>query len=121
MGEQQALGFIRAMFHKPSWAVLDECTSAMAEDMAEVCYKILEDSGVSVVSISQSAEALLRPYHAQELRLGEANESGWSLRDLNLRVDSTPAATVVASPSRARGNDNELMPVPSPPHEPPLD
>ena len=96
MGEQQALGFIRAMFHKPSWAVLDECTSAMAEDMAEVCYKILEDSGVSVVSISQSAEALLRPYHAQELRLGEANDSGWSLRDL--RVDSTPAAA--ASPAR---------------------
>lgn len=60
MGEQQALGFIRALFHNPTWAVLDECTSAMAEDVAEVCYEILEEKGVSVLSVSQSAEALLR-------------------------------------------------------------
>ena len=76
MGEQQCLGILRAIYHKPRWAVLDEATSAMPEDVAVESYKLLQSRSINFVSVSQSVAAM-RPFHGQELRLGEPNANGY--------------------------------------------
>lgn len=81
MGEQQCLGILRALYHKPRWAVLDEATSAMPEDVAVESYKLLQSRNINFVSVSQSVAAL-RPFHGQELRLGEANATGFVIERL---------------------------------------
>ncbi len=77
MGEQQSLGIIRALVHRPRFALLDACTSAMAEDVACEALRIFRERGIAYVSVSQS-EAL-EQFHAQKLRLGEPSADGWSL------------------------------------------
>lgn len=64
MGEQQCLGIIRLLHHRPKWAVLDEATSAMAEDVAAEAYKMLDARNVTYVSVARAA-AGLRGYHWQ--------------------------------------------------------
>ena len=81
MGEQQALGIVRCVYHRPDFAVLDEATSACAEDVAAEAYSLLGESQIRFVTIAQAADAL-RKYHQQELRLGEASEDGWALQKL---------------------------------------
>ena len=77
MGEQQSLGIIRALVHRPRFALLDACTSAMAEDVACEALRIFQERGIAYVSVSQS-EAL-EQFHTQKLRLGEPSADGWSL------------------------------------------
>lgn len=52
LGEQQRLGMARLFYHKPSFAILDECTSAVTTDMEErFCAKV-RDMGTSCITIS---------------------------------------------------------------------
>lgn len=70
-GEAQCIGIVRALYHRPSWAVLDDVTSAMAEDRVGDCYRLLQERGISYISTVQSGPAMevLRPFHSQELTL----------------------------------------------------
>ena len=56
---------------------------------------MLKERGVSYVSVSQAAEAL-RPWHSQELAMGEANERGWELSRL-FSLDRDDDATMELS------------------------
>ena len=126
MGEQQCLGFIRLIYHQVKWVILDEATSAMGEDLASECYKMLKErvsfhdniiagiwvaffsrrlryrcvQGVSYVSVSQAAEAL-RPFHSQELAMGAANARGWELSRLFSLDRDDDAAMELSLPSGA--------------------
>ncbi|KAI5066208.1 hypothetical protein GOP47_0018832 [Adiantum capillus-veneris] len=52
LGEQQRLGMARLFYHKPSFAILDECTSAVTTDMEQrFCAKV-RDMGTSCITIS---------------------------------------------------------------------
>lgn len=52
MGEQQRLGMARLFFHKPAYAILDECTSGVTIDMEERFCDIVRDLGCTCVTIS---------------------------------------------------------------------
>eukprot|EP00249_Psilotum_nudum_P023443 c28874_g1_i1 orf=721-4785(+) len=75
LGEQQRLGMARLFYHKPSFAILDECTSAVTTDMEErFCAKV-RAMGTSCVTISH--RPALAAFHDTILSLD--GEGGWSV------------------------------------------
>lgn len=80
LGEQQRLGMARLFFHKPKFAILDECTNATSVDVEEQLYKLATEMGITFITSSQ--RPALIPYHSTELRLIDG-EGKWELRLIN--------------------------------------
>ncbi|KAJ7945398.1 ABC transporter D family member 1 [Quillaja saponaria] len=88
LGEQQRLGMARLFYHKPNFAILDECTSAVTTDMEErFCAKV-RAMGTSCITISH--RPALVAFHDVVLSLD--GEGGWSV--LYKRGDSTTEAEI---------------------------
>jgi ABC-type uncharacterized transport system fused permease/ATPase subunit len=81
LGEQQRLAMARMFYHVPTFAILDECTSAVSQDVEKGLYQAAHNSGISCITISQ--RIALEEFHTQELQLGAACEKGWKLRHWN--------------------------------------
>uniref|UniRef100_A0A6N2LIZ8 ABC transmembrane type-1 domain-containing protein n=1 Tax=Salix viminalis TaxID=40686 RepID=A0A6N2LIZ8_SALVM len=79
LGEQQRLGMARLFFHKPTFAILDECTNATSVDVEEQLYRLANDMGITFVTSSQ--RPALIPFHSLELRLIDG-EGQWELRSI---------------------------------------
>ncbi|KAH0981277.1 hypothetical protein GBA52_008454, partial [Prunus armeniaca] len=76
LGEQQRLGMARLFYHKPKFAILDECTSAVTTDMEErFCAKV-RAMGTSCITISH--RPALVAFHDVVLSLD--GEGGWSVQ-----------------------------------------
>ncbi|KAL5728452.1 ATP-binding cassette sub- D member 1 [Ranunculus cassubicifolius] len=75
LGEQQRLGMARLFYHKPKFAILDECTSAVTTDMEErFCAKV-RAMGTSCITISH--RPALVAFHDMVLSLD--GEGGWNI------------------------------------------
>ncbi|CAI0420489.1 unnamed protein product [Linum tenue] len=75
LGEQQRLGMARLFYHKPKFAILDECTSAVTTDMEErFCAKV-RAMGTSCITISH--RPALVAFHDVVLSLD--GEGGWEV------------------------------------------
>ncbi|CAM6094402.1 unnamed protein product [Calypogeia fissa] len=75
LGEQQRLGMARLFYHRPAYAILDECTSAVTTDMEErFCAKV-RAMDTSCVTISH--RPALVAFHDTVLSLD--GEGGWSV------------------------------------------
>ncbi|MED6197488.1 ATP-binding cassette sub- D member 1 [Stylosanthes scabra] len=82
LGEQQRLGMARLFYHKPKFAILDECTSAVTTDMEErFCTKV-RAMGTSCITISH--RPALVAFHDVVLSLD--GEGGWSVRNRRLEI-----------------------------------
>ncbi|BBN15082.1 ATP-binding cassette, subfamily D (ALD), peroxisomal ABC transporter [Marchantia polymorpha subsp. ruderalis] len=85
LGEQQRLGMARLFYHKPAYAILDECTSAVTTDMEERFCAQVRAMGTSCVTISH--RPALVAFHDTVLSLD--GEGGWSVhykRDATSKV-----------------------------------
>ncbi|ABN64535.2 Peroxisomal long-chain fatty acid import protein 1 (Peroxisomal ABC transporter 2) [Scheffersomyces stipitis CBS 6054] len=51
-GAQQRLAMARLYYHKPRFAVLDECTSAVSPDMEQFMYKHAQELDITVLSVA---------------------------------------------------------------------
>ena len=81
LGEQQRIGCARLFYINPSFAVLDECTSAVSVDVEEKLYRHAHSQGITSITISQ--RLALEEFHTQELKLGDSEgDKGWSLRQI---------------------------------------
>jgi ABC-type uncharacterized transport system fused permease/ATPase subunit len=56
LGEQQRISLIRLILHKPSLAILDECTSAIDESQQECFYRLLRSLKIAYVSVGHRPE-----------------------------------------------------------------
>ncbi|KAJ6378134.1 hypothetical protein OIU78_028385 [Salix suchowensis] len=83
LGEQQRLGMARLFFHKPKFAILDECTNATSVDVEEQLYRLANDMGITFVTSSQ--RPALIPFHSLELRLIDG-EGQWELRSIKAMI-----------------------------------
>jgi len=52
IGVQQRLAMSRLYYHKPKFAVLDECTSAVSPQMEQLMYSHAQSLGISVLSVA---------------------------------------------------------------------
>jgi len=68
---------VRLLYHRPSFAVLDEATSGLAADIISTVYDTFETRGIQVVTITQALGPAAVGYHARAVRLGECCPSGW--------------------------------------------
>jgi ATP-binding cassette, subfamily D (ALD), peroxisomal long-chain fatty acid import protein len=51
-GEKQRLAMARVLYHKPTFAVLDECTSAVSEQIEDAIYEAFKERGATLFTIS---------------------------------------------------------------------
>nr|AAL86609.1 Tcc1i14-2.11 [Trypanosoma cruzi] len=61
-GERQRISIVRAMCHCPTFVFLDECTSAISQDVEPALYELLQLRGVTLVTVSHR-EALKALHH----------------------------------------------------------
>ncbi|KAJ6917796.1 hypothetical protein NC651_012087 [Populus alba x Populus x berolinensis] len=64
----------RLFFHKPKFAILDECTNATSVDVEEQLYRLASDMGITFITSSQ--RPALIPFHSLELRLIDGEGTG---------------------------------------------
>lgn len=93
-GERQRLAMARLLYHRPVYAVLDECTSAVSADGERHLYERCLEAGVTVLSIAH--RVAVRSFHQIELKFdGERNgetAKGWSIENI-----AAPASLVAQS------------------------
>jgi putative ATP-binding cassette transporter len=87
IGEQQRLSFARLLLTKPKYAFLDEATSALDPENEANLYRLIQDMGITVISISH--HAAVRRYHKLELEL--LGEGLWRIRRVR---DAEPSSLV---------------------------
>lgn len=80
-GQKQRMGFARLFYHRPKFAVLDECTNGISPDVEEDLYLQCRRMGISVFSISHKIE--LKRLHDLELHYFHDAKGSYELIDLN--------------------------------------
>lgn len=60
-GEKQRMAIGRLIYHKPKFALLDECTSAVSKDVEGHLYQYMKKQGITLITVSH--RDTLHQYH----------------------------------------------------------
>ena len=82
-GEKQRLAMARLLYHRPTFAVLDECTSAVSADGEVKLYQELLNAGITCLSIAH--RPALRRFHSFIVHFDGSvykNGLGWKIEEI---------------------------------------
>jgi len=71
-GEAQRLGFVRVLYHKPTFALLDEATSALDFVLEDKLMRRCLEKGTTLISVAHRRTQI--KYHRQILRIRSMND-----------------------------------------------
>jgi ATP-binding cassette subfamily D (ALD) protein 3 len=77
-GEKQRIAMARLFYHKPQFAILDECTSAVSVDVEGSMYKYCREVGITLLTVSHRKS--LWQHHEYVLHLD--GREGYSFRPI---------------------------------------
>jgi ABC-type uncharacterized transport system fused permease/ATPase subunit len=94
-GERNRLSVARLLYHRPQFAVLDECTAAVSADGEIVLYRAMAAAGISLLSVAH--RQAVRQFHQYAIVFN--GNQGWEWRKLD--NDSGAIAAAVAAETTA--------------------
>jgi ATP-binding cassette subfamily D (ALD) protein 3 len=77
-GERQRICFSRILYHKPEFAILDECTSAVSMDFEHVLYRECKNLGITMFTISQRSSLFV--FHDYILKFD--GDKDWTFEEI---------------------------------------
>jgi ATP-binding cassette, subfamily D (ALD), member 3 len=75
-GQKQRVAMARLFYHKPNFAILDECTSAVSDDVEDKMYKTCKEMGITLFTVSHRKSH--RQYHDFECRFDGKGGYSWT-------------------------------------------
>eukprot|EP00667_Euglena_gracilis_P001665 EG_transcript_1663 len=101
-GQKQRIAMARLFYHRPKFAILDECTSAVSAEIEDAIYRLAKKLGITIFTVSH--RAALQRHHDFVLQLD--GRGSWSSFKVT-QGDTSPALRASPVPPPYR---NGLLP-----------
>ncbi len=77
--QRQRLAIARMLYHKPQFAVLDQCTTMLSEQLEREIYRVCAALDITVITISSLPRGLPE-FHSQHLMLTGEGTANWAIQ-----------------------------------------